>query len=97
MSTNTVGLVSSVSYSALARHDLRIAEVFRRSFTEPTDSCVKAQIAAANSFWQLKLGQVCNADSIAAREALIVCELEDWIRLFTTYIAPRVVRLNIEF
>lgn len=93
MSTNSNALVSTIVYHAIARVDPKIADDFRRTFVEPTDSTIPAQIRAINSYWQLHLGQVSNADSIQAREALIECELEDWLRLFDRHVAPRLPRL----
>jgi hypothetical protein len=49
----------------------------------------------ANNYWRIRLGQVCNTHSIAAREALIDCDMENWIRLFHAEVAPRIIRLDL--
>ena len=95
-STNCAGMLSSLTRQALAIHDTVAAEAFARIYIEPADASVENQIRAANDFWRVKLGVVCTPESRDAREALIECSLEDWIRLFHKHVAPVVPMINRE-
>ncbi len=97
MSANSATLVSTLIYHEIARVDMRVAEAFRRTFVEPQDPAVETQIAAANEYWRLRLGQISTAASIQAREALVDCDLESWLRLFSTHVVPRLVRMDLTF
>lgn len=96
MSTNCVGLVSSIVYSVLARKDLRVAESFRRQFEEPVSVEIADQIQAHNEFWRQRFGACSSCvDSMAARRALESCDLDNWIRLFATVVVPRIEKLRV--
>ncbi len=94
-SENCNKLVSTAMHTALSARDQGSAEVFRRIYPEPHDQSLEGQIRAANDFWRMQLGQVCNAKSISAREALVDCDLDNWMRLFHSEVLPHVLSLGL--
>jgi hypothetical protein len=87
-------MISSLIVSALTTTCPQTAVIFRNVYPEPVDQSIEGQIRAANEFWRVKLGFRSDAKSISAREALVDCDLENWIRLFRAEVAPRVVKIN---
>lgn len=91
---NCAGLVSRLIHAQLTVHDPALAAAFSSTYVESPDQSVEGQIRQANNYWRLKLGVVCTAQSIRVREALVECDLENWIRLFSREVAPHVKNIN---
>lgn len=93
-SDNCRGMISSLMVSTLTIACPTTAAIFPSVYQEPVDQSIEGQIRAANDFWRVKLGYRSDSQSINAREALVECDLENWIRLFRTEVAPRVLKIN---
>ena len=82
-------------YSALMARSSAAGQTFAAMYREPADQSIEGQIRAANAFWRMQLGMA-NVCTTSSRECLQdTCGLQDWLRLFSTQVAPMIVNLGL--
>lgn len=83
-------------YSALAAQCAQTANSFQELYpAPPAEQSVEQQIRHANCFWRQQLG-LSGTNTTWVRECLIDdCELQDWLRWFSSVVAPAIVSLGL--